>query len=529
MSTHAPASAPRPAEVLRTELTLLVLRFLEGDERLAPSFETLRAQAEEFGLLGRRTAWDGTERDSTTYERSIARLGAPPPPEQLQQLLRTHMATGRQAAMLEGWEPAPGFTFLRGSTPVVHRNELRPLAALADVCTRGREVGGHLEALLARERGVRLPRRLQPPRAAYAPRRPRAGSTAGGMRLLASLTGHRSSVYCCAFDRTGRRLVTGADDANVKIWSVTSGLLQHTCRGHSAEITEVAISPDNQYAVSTSNDGTARVWRLSDGVPEAVLSAHKAPVNSVVFAAHAVSVARPRSLLSFPACRSGAAPRFLGRSRWLIPEGSWCCAAGPLASAWCKKIALLPEHTRLSDTTCESTSAQAAHCMLTVGADASVMLWDTSRSGSRPKALCSVIRRPPAVPCSSSSQLGFLTDVFGSPPDTSSWEAPPRVLRAALGTGPMTVGTGVVIPPIAASHADAVAQYHTTAAASSAGAADSAAPAIVSASCCALSPRAATRAPLEDHSSAAQLPFECHLKCHSSAIQVPIVSHLTAS
>ena len=33
---------------------------------------------------------------------------------------------------------------------------------------------------------------------------------------MVSLTGHRAAVYCCTFDRTGRRLITGADDYNVE-------------------------------------------------------------------------------------------------------------------------------------------------------------------------------------------------------------------------------------------------------------------------------------------------------------------------
>ena len=91
---------------------------------------------------------------------------------------------------------------------------------------------------------------------------------------MVSLTGHRAAVYCCTFDRTGRRLITGADDYNVKVWGVPCGLLQHCLRGHRGEITELAVSPDNAWLVSASNDGTARVWRLADGTSHALLSEH---------------------------------------------------------------------------------------------------------------------------------------------------------------------------------------------------------------------------------------------------------------
>ena len=278
-----------------------------------------------------------------------------------------------ERAKAEGWEPAPAWTFLRGRTPVVRRNERKPMSsALRDVCVRGRPAGGHLEAFLARECGVRLPRRLTPPRALYGthPAAPgagdarlrrsteagsssgslaggSAGSFTGGMRLLASITGHRSPVYCCCFDRTGRRLVTGADDFNVKIWAMPTGLLQHTLRGHSAEITELKISPDNRYIVSTSNDCTVRVWRLLDGAPEAVLTEHKAAVNSISFAAYAgshamLTVAADASAMLWDTSAWEQPPRVLravhppplaanvtGILNGLPPPSSACCALSP--------------------------------------------------------------------------------------------------------------------------------------------------------------------------------------------------------
>ena len=83
----------------------------------------------------------------------------------------------------------------------------------------------------------------------------REGGT-GGMRLYSGLVGHVGAVYCCLCDRSGSRLITGSDDANIKIWSTETGLLQHTLRGHKGEITELAISPDNATLVSSSTDGT---------------------------------------------------------------------------------------------------------------------------------------------------------------------------------------------------------------------------------------------------------------------------------
>ena len=82
-----------------------------------------------------------------------------------------------------------------------------------------------LTALMARELGSRLPGRLRSPRAFFreAPRpavpgtSPAGPPVGAGMRLLRAVCGHVASVYCCTFDRTGQLMVTGSDDANVKV------------------------------------------------------------------------------------------------------------------------------------------------------------------------------------------------------------------------------------------------------------------------------------------------------------------------
>jgi|MDSY01.1.fsa_nt_gb hypothetical protein len=198
-----------------------------------------------------------------------------------------------------------------------------PLSARADAVLRRRAPEAHLHALLSRELGVRLPLESRPPRSAW--RAVEDVDEAGALLTpQAQLRGHALAAYCVVYDRTGGRIATGADDGNVKIWSARrylyslsphsshishpilpishrifleemlfsltqthvahmshailrihyrhflcrpSGLLQHTLRGHSGEITDLAIPPANTELISSSNDGTARVWSLRDGTP----------------------------------------------------------------------------------------------------------------------------------------------------------------------------------------------------------------------------------------------------------------------
>ncbi|GFR63055.1 bromodomain and WD repeat-containing protein 3-like [Elysia marginata] len=95
--------------------------------------------------------------------------------------------------------------------------------------------------------------------------------------------GHLSAVYCVLFDRSGRYIFTGADDGLVKIWSTFDMRLLATLRGHSAEITDMAVSFDNCHLASGSCDKIVRVWCLRSKAPAAVLQAHTAMITSVQF------------------------------------------------------------------------------------------------------------------------------------------------------------------------------------------------------------------------------------------------------
>ncbi|XP_050392587.1 bromodomain and WD repeat-containing protein 3 isoform X3 [Patella vulgata] len=95
--------------------------------------------------------------------------------------------------------------------------------------------------------------------------------------------GHLSAVYCIAFDRTGRHIFTGADDHLVKIWSVEDGRLLATFRGHSAEITDMAVNYENTLLAAGSCDKMIRVWCLKTKSPVAILHGHTGMITSVQF------------------------------------------------------------------------------------------------------------------------------------------------------------------------------------------------------------------------------------------------------
>lgn len=122
------------------------------------------------------------------------------------------------------------------------------------------------------------------PGAAPAAPRPFPARLLAGLALQRRTLGHLSAVYCLAFDRTGRYVLTGADDLLVKVWSAVDGRLVATLRGAGAEITDVCVSPDGALLACGSVERLVRVWCLVTGAPRAVLHAHAGTITCVQWA-----------------------------------------------------------------------------------------------------------------------------------------------------------------------------------------------------------------------------------------------------
>ncbi|XP_074595391.1 bromodomain and WD repeat-containing protein [Brevipalpus obovatus] len=109
----------------------------------------------------------------------------------------------------------------------------------------------------------------------------------GKKQMYRRFLGHLSSVYCIVFDRTGKYIFTGADDSLVKVWSALGGRLLATLRGHSAEITDLAVNYENTLIASGSCDKMIRIWSLRTAEPITILTGHTAAITSVKFSPYA--------------------------------------------------------------------------------------------------------------------------------------------------------------------------------------------------------------------------------------------------
>ena len=82
---------------------------------------------------------------------------------------------------------------------------------------------------------------------------------------LACLRGHDNDVTSVAFDREGRRIVSGSDDHTVRVWDAASGAELACLRGHDRKVTSVVFDREGRRIVSGSNDDTVRVWDAASG------------------------------------------------------------------------------------------------------------------------------------------------------------------------------------------------------------------------------------------------------------------------
>lgn len=95
------------------------------------------------------------------------------------------------------------------------------------------------------------------------------------------ILGHLSAVYCVCFDRTGRYILTGADDNLIKVWCASDSRLLATLRGHEKEISDIDINFENTLVASGSCDKSIRVWNLKTTECTTVLQGHNSMVTSI--------------------------------------------------------------------------------------------------------------------------------------------------------------------------------------------------------------------------------------------------------
>ncbi|XP_066989654.1 bromodomain and WD repeat-containing protein 3 isoform X2 [Macrobrachium rosenbergii] len=265
---------------IEIELYYLMVKYLSAGP-CKKAYEVLKAEIEENELLPKRHDWLGNEKKKTFSEvdcqnshvrkdhllRLVSRLG--PAIDQLVKL---------------PWQST--FSLLgAGSQSLLRREEdlWKRYRTLSDVLVRHHscpplepvKVSGPpclTQTLLGRELLGNVNHKHVVTEKFY-----------NRIQLFLRSVGHLSAVYCMLFDRSGKYIITGADDMLVKIWSTLDGRLMATLRGASAEISDLAIDSENSLIAAGSCDKIIRVWSLQTLAPVAVLSSHTGVITALQF------------------------------------------------------------------------------------------------------------------------------------------------------------------------------------------------------------------------------------------------------
>jgi WD40 repeat protein len=97
-----------------------------------------------------------------------------------------------------------------------------------------------------------------------------------------ALTGHESGVFAAAFDATGHRVATVAEDSTARIWDLASGKVLHVLR-HPGDPEALDWAPDGSTVVTGCDDGIARVWDPDTGLLVRELTEAAAAVRFIRF------------------------------------------------------------------------------------------------------------------------------------------------------------------------------------------------------------------------------------------------------
>jgi WD40 repeat protein len=101
-------------------------------------------------------------------------------------------------------------------------------------------------------------------------------------REIHKFVGHDGPVYRLALLPDGKRLVSIADkDLAVKVWDLDKLELISSLAPNSAHVTALAVSPDKRFIVTGGDDGLARFWDVDRGILLRTLE-HDRPLYSMI-------------------------------------------------------------------------------------------------------------------------------------------------------------------------------------------------------------------------------------------------------
>ncbi len=88
----------------------------------------------------------------------------------------------------------------------------------------------------------------------------------GNLELTVLLEGHEFTVWSVVLTQDGRHVVSGGQDATVRLWDIQTGKLVHTFIGHEGPVYGLVATSDGRRVFSVSDrDSAVRVWDVEAG------------------------------------------------------------------------------------------------------------------------------------------------------------------------------------------------------------------------------------------------------------------------
>lgn len=95
------------------------------------------------------------------------------------------------------------------------------------------------------------------------------------------LEGHSGIVRSLVLTTAEDRLLSGADDGTIRVWSLKTDECIQKLKGHTGSVDAVAVTLDGKLGVSGSRDNSVRVWDLLTGTERNMLEGHSGFVKAI--------------------------------------------------------------------------------------------------------------------------------------------------------------------------------------------------------------------------------------------------------